>query len=122
MKTKDEIVKAEENVAVEAQPQREIRVEPVADVFRDAEGVRLLVDLPGVAEEGLSVQLQDGVLNIEGRAERGGGVVRLYQRAFRVDRRIDGEAIEAKVRQGVLTLRLPFRAEAQPRRIQVLAG
>jgi len=121
MKTKDEVMKQDENVAVEAQPPREVRIEPAADVFRDAEGVRLLVDLPGVAEDGLHVQLHDGILKIEGRAERGAGVTRLYQRAFRVDRRIDAEAIQAKVRQGVLTLRLPFRAEAQPRRIQVLA-
>jgi HSP20 family protein len=121
MKTKDEVMKRDENVAVEPQAKREVRVEPAADVFRDAEGVRLLVDLPGVAEDGLNVQLHDGVLKIEGKAERGAGVTRLYQRAFRVDRRIDAEAIQAKVRQGVLTLRLPFRAEAQPRRIQVLA-
>jgi len=98
---------------------REIRLEPAADVFRGENGVRVLVDLPGVTADTLEINLHDGILNIEGRAERGETLTRVYSRAFRVDRRIDTEAISADVRQGVLSLTLPFRAEAQPRRIAV---
>lgn len=105
----------------EARPERELRLEPAADVFRDERGVRVLVDLPGVSEDALDVQLHDGVLQIEGRAPRNEEITRVYNRSFRVDSRIDTQAIDATMRLGVLTLTLPFRAEAQPRRITVKA-
>ncbi len=119
MTTTADVMKAEEKEAV---PVREIRLEPAADVFRDENGVRVLVDLPGVTDADLDVQLHDGVLTLEGRATRGENVTRVYSRSFRVDRRIDTEQIEASVAQGVLTLKLPFRAEAQPRKIAVKAS
>ncbi|MCC5850053.1 MAG: Hsp20/alpha crystallin family protein [Verrucomicrobia bacterium] len=113
---------AREGEVREARPARELRLEPAADVFRDDQGVRVLVDLPGVSEDALDVQLHDGVLNIEGRAPRGDDITRVYNRSFRVDSRIDTQAIDATMRLGVLTLTLPFRAEAQPRRITVKAN
>lgn len=116
MKATAEMTKTEEAQAV---PVREIRLEPSADVFRSENGVRVLVDLPGVTESDLDVQLHDGVLTIEGRAHRGENTLRVYSRSFRVDRRIDTEQIHANVAQGVLTLSLPLRAEAQPRKIAV---
>jgi HSP20 family protein len=119
MKATAEVMKSEEKEAV---PVREIRLEPAADVFRSENGVRVLVDLPGVAESDLDVQLHDGVLTIEGRAHRAENTLRVYSRSFRVDRRIDTEQIQANVAQGVLTLSLPFRAEAQPRKIAVNAS
>lgn len=119
VKSKAEEAGTETKEAVEV---REIRMEPAADVFRDEQGVRVLVDLPGVTESDLDVQLHDGVLTIEGRADRGEGVVRVYSRSFRVDRRMDTEKIGATVADGVLTLALPFREEAQPRKIAVRQG
>ncbi len=119
MNATTEVMNQEENEAV---PVREIRFEPAADVFRDDNGVRVLVDLPGVKESDVDVQLHDGVLTLEGRAHRGDNTLRVYSRSFRVDRRIDTGQIDATVAQGVLTLTLPFRAEAQPRRIAVKAS
>lgn len=116
MKATAEVMKSEEKDAV---PVQEVRLEPAADVFRNENGVRVLVDLPGVTESDLDVQLHDGVLAIEGRARRDENVERVYSRSFSVDRRIDTENINATVAQGVLTLTLPFRAEAQPRKIAV---
>lgn len=119
MSLTEALTKREHKEDKDAVPVQEIRLEPAADVFRGENGVRVMVDLPGVTADTLEVNLHDGVLNIEGRAERGQNLTRVYSRAFRVDRRIDTEAISADVRQGVLTLTLPFRAEAQPRRIAV---
>lgn len=103
----------------EAVPTRDVQIEPLADVYRDANGVRLLVDLPGATEKDLELQVHDGVLSLKARVQRGDNVVRVYSRAFRVDRRIDLDRIEASIARGVLTLLLPFRAEAQPKRIEV---
>ncbi len=103
----------------EAVKTREIPVEPLADVYRTDNGVRLMVDLPGATEKDLELQVNDGILSLKARVERADHLARIYSRAFRVDRRIDLDQIDASISRGVLTLTLPFRAEAQPKRIEV---
>lgn len=100
----------------------ERKVEPFADVYQDEHGVRLLLDLPGVSEDVLDVDVNDGVLRIRGQAERGSDEIRVYERGFRLGRRIDTAAIDASLKQGVLELKLPYREEAKPRKIQIKVG
>lgn len=98
----------------------EVRVRPAADVYRNEDAVRILLDVPGARAEDLSVEAHDGVLKTEARVTRG-EQVRIYERAFRLDRRLDVSAIDASLQNGVLTLRLPFREEALPKKIEVTA-
>ena len=42
-----------------------------------------------------------------------------YRRAFTLSRELDSSRIDASLKDGVLTLRIPKQAHAQPRRIQV---
>jgi HSP20 family molecular chaperone IbpA len=100
----------------------EIRLRPAADVYRGEEGVRILLDVPGAGASDVEVHVHDGILSVEARAERKEAETRLYARSFRVDRRLDVEAIEAELRHGVLTLRLPVHEEAKPRKIEVKAS
>ena len=44
-----------------------------------------------------------------------------YLRSFTLSRELDSTAIEAKLKDGVLTLRLPKQERARPRRIEVRA-
>jgi HSP20 family molecular chaperone IbpA len=93
--------------------------------------VVLTVDLPGVDEQALELNVENGVLRVEGRSrpeapagyERARieyGAVR-YQRAFQLSDHLDPTAIEAKLVQGVLRITIPKREEAKPRRIAVKA-
>ena len=45
-----------------------------------------------------------------------------YRRSFTLSRELDTTRIEASLKDGVLTLRIPKQAHAQPRRIQVTPG
>ena len=45
-----------------------------------------------------------------------------YCRSFTLSRELDAARIEANLKDGVLTLRIPKQAHAQPRRITVNAG
>ena len=45
-----------------------------------------------------------------------------YQRSFTLSNELDTDKISAEMKDGVLTLKLPKRAELQPRKIQVSAG
>jgi HSP20 family molecular chaperone IbpA len=45
-----------------------------------------------------------------------------YRRSFALSRELDTTRIEANLKDGVLSLRIPKQAHAQPRRIAVTAG
>jgi HSP20 family molecular chaperone IbpA len=105
---------------------------PPADVFEDAEGITLQLDMPGVAKDWLNLQANKNTLVIEGNAriEMPQGMealyadVRstLYRRSFVLSDELETEKTEASLKDGVLTVRIPKRAEVRPRRIEVRAG
>ncbi len=105
---------------------------PAVDVFEDAHGITLLADMPGVAKEQLELKVEGESLLIEGgvspRAPDGleaiYAEVRVprYRRSFTLSRELDSTRIEANLKDGVLKLRIPKQAHAQPRRIAVTAG
>lgn len=116
--------------AAERDPQR--AVPPAVDVFEDAHGITLLADMPGVPKEQLELKVEGESLLIEGSAqprtpdglEAIYAEVRVprYRRSFTLSRELDTSRIEANLKDGVLTLRIPKQAHAQPRRIAVTAG
>lgn len=92
---------------------------PVTDVYRDEDAVRILMDLPGATEDVIDVSVHDGQLSVSAEIARSESDLRVYERAFRVDHRMDTEHIEATLQNGVLALRIPFHEEARPKRIPV---
>jgi len=105
---------------------------PPADVFEDAEGITLQLDMPGVGKDRLNLQANKNTLLIEGNAriEMPQGMealyadVRstLYRRSFVLSDELETDKTEASLKDGVLTVRIPKRAEVRPRRIEVRAG
>ena len=105
---------------------------PAVDVFEDASGITLLADMPGVPKDQLELKIEGDALLIEGgvqaltpeRLEAVYAEVRVprYRRSFTLSRELDTARIEANLKDGVLTLRIPKQAHAQPRRIAVNAG
>lgn len=86
--------------------------------------------LPGLGQEDVELRLEDGVLQVEASRSvvapaEGLQAVHRERQAYRLHRRwrlpdhVDPEGIEARLTDGVLTVRLPKRAEALPRRIPV---
>lgn len=118
-----------ENETRESTRSEETFVAPPVDIHEDDTGLVVLADLPGVASDALDVRVDRGVLTIQGRAQHlatGDPIHREYAlsgffRQFQLPEEIDTSKIEADLKQGVLTLRLPRVAPAQPRRIQVRA-
>lgn len=105
---------------------------PQVDVFEDSTGVTLLADVPGVRKDGLDIRVDGCNLSLEGQvfddaAPTGDTVFAemrapRYRRAFTLSERLDTGAIDAQLKDGVLRLRIPKLAEAQPRRIEVRIG
>lgn len=114
----------------EASAREEVRaMAPRVDVFEDAHGITLRAEMPGVSKERLDVQADRNGLSIEGDVsiEMPAGMQALYadvqatryRRSFTLSAELDTEAIDAQLKDGVLTLRIPKRAEFRPRRIEV---
>lgn len=114
----------------ETEPSRALM--PRVDVIEDDTGINIQADLPGVPKEKLSLRVEGETLQIEGEitSDAPAGMeaiyaevqVPRYRRAFTLSRELDTGKIDAVLKDGVLTLRIPKAAHAQPRRIEVKAG
>ena len=115
---------------VEQEQQRAVL--PAVDVFEDASGIMLLADMPGVPKDQLELKIEGDALLIEGGVqalapeglEAVYAEVRVprYRRSFTLSRELDTAGIKANLKDGLLTLRIPKQAHAQPRRIAVSAA
>ena len=102
---------------------------PPVDIVEDENGITVKADLPGVAKEHLSLRVDGDQLTLEGAVQLGEAQnmeavyaevhVAQYRRTFVLSRDLDTERIDATMRNGVLTLKVPKREQAKPRRIPV---
>ena len=90
----------------------------------------LKADLPGLSEEDVSIEVQDGSLTISGERkaeheERARGWYRIerafgrFNRSLTLPDGVDADRIEASFAHGVLEVRIPKPEERKPRRIEI---
>ena len=114
----------------EEQPEHvraERRITPPVDVFENKDEIVVLVDVPGVEQDGFDIRLHDGTLELEARQPKDaatdlGFQPLVYARSFTVPRSVDAENVAAALDKGVLRIQLPKSEAAKPRRIAVSAG
>lgn len=102
---------------------------PAVDIFETEEGITLRADMPGVSKDRLNVHVDGTNLLVEGRIgiapqdqmEPLYADVRsaVYRRSFLLSNELEAEKIDANLKDGVLTVHIPKRAELRPRRIEV---
>lgn len=101
---------------------------PAFEVKETADMFVLKADVPGVAESDLDINVHNAVLTVSGSRQaeerKEGESFALYERqygsfsrSFSLPDMADGERIEAKLENGVLTLTIAKKAEAKPRKI-----
>ena len=131
----DSAVATQPNFATQShsttQAQSRLWFTPRFDLFEDDDGYVLMGDLPGVEPQDLDVTYENQEVTIHGKvkprhtdeecfsAEYGVGD---FHRSFNVGDVVEGSLIKAELSNGVLTVLLPKRAEAKPRKINVKAG
>ncbi len=81
---------------------RTIARQPVAQYSQDETSFGLELDLPGIAKEQLSISIEDAVVRIASKE----GAPRQYRAAYEFAQPIDATASEARLENGVLTLKL----------------
>lgn len=105
---------------------------PAVDIKEEIDKFVIHADIPGVKPEDIEVSMEAGVLTVKGvkeseektekegykRVERSYGS---FYRRFGLPDSADGEAINAKSKNGVLEIIIPKREAVKPKRIDVKA-
>ena len=106
---------------------------PRFELKETKDGYVVKADLPGVKEADVEVSLNGNLLSVKGQreeehheegesyytSERSYGS---FARTFTLPDSVDSEHVDADLKDGVLTIRIPRRPEAQPKRIPIGAG
>ncbi len=104
---------------------------PSTDILENTDGFHIFMDLPGVAPESLSINLEQNELTIRGESEyapsrqeqehcmRAEFEAQIYERVFTLSDMVDRERIKATIKDGVLDLFLPKAETMKPRRIEI---
>ena len=97
-----------------------------ADVRDEEEAFVLTALVPGLKAEDLNINILEDVVRIEGefKQEEAEYLMRelptgSFQRALRLPALVDAGKAEAKINDGVLTLRLPKAESAKPKKIKI---
>ncbi len=118
--------------AGQARQEQEPAIRPAVDIFEDETGITVHADMPGVSRDRLEIQVDSDTLAIEGVADIAmpEGMEALYadvratryRRSFSLSSELDADKAEATLKDGVLSLRIPKRAQYQPRKIEIKTG
>jgi HSP20 family protein len=99
------------------------------DVREEDDAYLLTAFVPGLTAEQLNIQILDDTLSIEGEYPQDESEYVLselpsgaFRRTLRLASELDAEKAEAKIDNGVLTLRLPKAESARPKVIKVAAN
>lgn len=105
---------------------------PLVDVSEDKEAYRIEAELPGLNEKDISLEIREGALVLSSSGDKnretageGGRYLRRERSSYRFTRNfelpedVDVEKIEAKFRDGLLSISLPKKPEAAPRIVPV---
>jgi len=115
------------NGAGERQSERDF-VLPEANIVENKDTFFVTVEMPGVDKAGLELTLENNVLTIVGHRKdtppNGTALFREshahdFRRVFELAPTIDGDKIQARIEQGVLSLELPKAEKVKPRKITV---
>jgi HSP20 family protein len=105
------------------------RNQPAVNVWEDAESLKVEAELPGVKSEQLDISVIGNQLSLRverpeleergvtyHRRERPVGIL---VRVLRLPTEVNGDRVQAELRDGVLTITLPKAEAARPRKIKI---
>jgi HSP20 family protein len=94
-------------------------IAPLVDVYESGDEILVRADVPGARPDGITVRLEKDHLFVRARRDEAAAD---YERTFVVPPGIDAGKIEASMKAGVLTIRLPKSEASKPRTIAVRAS
>ena len=132
MAATQEVTKTEGTASQRMAREEAPAVRPPVDIFEDAHGIMVVAEIPGVSRDRLNIHADRNTLTIEGEAvidvPKGMEPIHAdvqstrYSRSFVLSSELETDAIDAKLKDGLLTIRIPKRREYRPRKVEVRLG
>jgi HSP20 family protein len=95
---------------------------PRVTARENEQGLLLEAEVPGIGPEALDVSVDDNILTIKGEKVQADGTKQPFERTFTIPMRLQPEKMTATIKHGLLTVNIPKREEAKPRRIEITAA
>ena len=106
---------------------------PTVDVWETEDSLVYAFDLPGISQDAISVEVEDGALTVSATRERKSEIAnesyhRLerrhgsFSRTVGLPQGVSEDAIKAAYTDGVLEITVPKPEQAKPKRIEVSVG
>ena len=104
---------------------------PPVDIYENGnDEIVLKAELPGLQREDIDLRVENNTLTLRGERKRDNEIKQeqyhrversygAFSRSFSLPSRIDTEKVRAEFKEGVLSIKLPVKAEAKPRQIEV---
>jgi len=103
---------------------------PAVDIYEDQHSLNLKLEVPGIEQKDLDIQLENNTLTVRGerkfeeeekeenfhRIERRYGS---FARSFTLPNTVETDNVQAVYENGILKIKLAKRAEAKPKQIKV---
>ena len=124
----EQVLRDPDTGAADKEPDAGVVARPRVDIIETEQEIVLMADMPGVKPADVDVRFENGELTVHGRRTPShAGKRRVvweyepahYHRAFRLAEDLAADRIQAEMKNGVLTVRLPKAEAARPRRIAV---
>jgi len=129
MTANQDVARKEAGASDKKARERESVIVPMVDIFEDAHQITVQAEMPGVSRDKLNIQADRNGLLLEGdmQIDMPAGMTALhadlqttrYRRSFVLSGELETERIEASLKDGVLTVRIPKRVEFRTRKIKV---
>jgi HSP20 family protein len=106
---------------------------PPVDIYEDGQRLELRLEVPGIAQEDLQINLENQTLTVRGerkfaREEQEQNYHRIerrygsFVRSFTLPSTIDTETVKANCENGVLTVSLQKKEAAKPKQVKIEIG
>lgn len=92
------------------------------DLYEDKDNVYVRAELPGIKRDDINVEMTDGYLTISATRKSGEGEQAesfSFSRSVNIADEVQADQVAATYENGVLTVTLPKREEAKPKKITV---
>ncbi|MDL2314506.1 Hsp20/alpha crystallin family protein [Desulfovibrio sp. OttesenSCG-928-C14] len=102
---------------------------PATDILETEDGFQIIMDMPGVSPESLTIDIEESELTIRGKSGYAEPdnlrhlhrefSAQEFSRSFTLSDLVDHDKVKATLKYGVLSLFLPKAEAMKPRRIQI---
>lgn len=102
---------------------------PKTDIYERDDALCVVMEMPGVSKDGITVRVEEDVLHVEGTIDFSNYQdmrpvyteynIGHFSRRFSLSSKIDQNKISASTENGVLQIVLPKAEEAKPRKITI---